>query len=160
SARRWRSISAARPPRRIVSSSPNASASSARSRVCRPTSRPTPNTWKASGVTERALIDTGPLVALYHDADPHHKRCRAALAGPGPPFLTCSPVLPEAAGLLRKRPDGFRAIVDGFRTGVFRLLPLDAEDLPAIADLMLRYEDAGLQFADAALARLADREGI
>jgi predicted nucleic acid-binding protein len=33
-------------------------------------------------------------------------------------------------------------------------------DLPAIAAVMRRYEDAGLQLADAALTHLAEREGI
>jgi predicted nucleic acid-binding protein len=111
-------------------------------------------------VTERALIDTGPLVALYHDEDPYHKQCQAALAGLGPPLLTCYPVLTEAAWLLRKRPDGFRTIVEGFGTGLFTILPLAGDDLPAIAAVMRRYEDVGLQFADAALIHLAEREGI
>ena len=43
---------------------------------------------------------------------------------------------------------------------MFALLPLDADGLPAIAAIMRRYEDAGLQFADAALAHLAERENI
>lgn len=111
-------------------------------------------------MTERALIDIGPRVALYHDGDPHHGRCRAALAALGPPLLTCYPVLAEAAWLLRKRPDGFRAVVAGFTAGLFALLPLTDGDLPAIAAIMRRYEDAALQFADAALAHLAEREGI
>ena len=111
-------------------------------------------------MTEPALIDTGPLVALYHDKDPHHKRCRAALVDLVPPLLTCYPVLTEAAWLLRKRPDGFQRIIEGFGTGMFRLLPLNGDDLPAIATIMSRYEDVGVQFADAALVHLAEREGI
>jgi predicted nucleic acid-binding protein len=43
---------------------------------------------------------------------------------------------------------------------LFSLLPLDDSDLPAIAALMKRYEDAGIQLADAALAHLAERENI
>ncbi len=39
-------------------------------------------------------------------------------------------------------------------------MPLEAADLPAIAAMMQRYEDDGLQFADAALAHLAERENI
>ena len=39
-------------------------------------------------------------------------------------------------------------------------LPLDAADLAAIAAIMHRYRDAGLQLADAALVHLAEREGI
>jgi predicted nucleic acid-binding protein len=111
-------------------------------------------------VTERALIDTGPLVALFHAADPYHQRCRAALAGLAAPLLTCAPVLTEAAWLLRKRPDAFRAVIGGFGSGLFALLPLDGDDLPAVAAVMRRYEDAGLQFADATLVHLAEREGI
>ena len=111
-------------------------------------------------MTERALIDTGPLVALYHAEDPHHSRCRAALAKLSPPLLTCWPVITEAAWLLRKRPDALRAIVDGFANGIFALLPLDGTELAGIAAIMARYESAGVQLADAALAYLADREGI
>jgi hypothetical protein len=107
------------------------------------------------------LIDTGPLVGLYHDGDPHHARCRATLAGLRPPLLTCWPVLTEAAWLLRKRPDAFQAIIRGFDSaGLFEILPLDGEDLAAIAAIMRRYEDARLQLADAALVHLAEREGI
>ena len=111
-------------------------------------------------MTERSLIDTGPLVGLYHDEDPHHARCRAALAQFRPPLLTCWPVLTEAAWLLRKRPDAFQAIVDGFATGLFALPPLDGGDLNGIAAIMARYQSAGIQLADATLAFLADRESI
>jgi predicted nucleic acid-binding protein len=111
-------------------------------------------------VTERALIDTGPLVGLYHDEDPYHVRCRAALAELSPPLLTCWPVLSEAAWLLRKRPGGFRTIIDGFASGLFALLPLDGNDLAGVAAILARYESAGIQLADATMAHLADREGI
>lgn len=111
-------------------------------------------------MTERALIDTGPLVALYHDQDPHHARCRAALAQLAPPLLTAWPVVTEAAWLLRKRPDALRAVFGGFANGLFGLLPLDESDLAVIATILARYETTGIQLADASLAHLADREGI
>lgn len=111
-------------------------------------------------MTERALIDTGPLIALYHEQDPHHTRCRAALDRLAPPLLTGWPVLTEAAWLLRKRPDALKAVFAGFDSGLFGLLPLDADDLAAIAAILARYETTGIQLADASLAHLADREGI
>ena len=43
---------------------------------------------------------------------------------------------------------------------MFALLPLEGDSLAAIAAIMRRYEDAGIQFADAALAHLAERENI
>src|SRR5271166_6064187 len=49
---------------------------------------------------------------------------------------------------------------DGFHGGLFALLPLNTDALPAVAALMKRYESCGLQLADAALAYLAERENI
>jgi predicted nucleic acid-binding protein len=111
-------------------------------------------------VTRRVLIDTTPLVALFSKDDRHHRLCSDALTAIAPPLLTCWPVITEAAWLLRKRPLGLYNLFEGVRGGLFALLPLDADDLPAIAAIMRRYEDTGLQFADAALAHLAEREGI
>jgi uncharacterized protein len=111
-------------------------------------------------VTDRALIDTGPLVAIYSENDADRQRCSHALTKLSPPLLTCWPVLTEAAWLLRKRPDALGQIFDGFASGLFALPPLDADDLAPIAAILRRYEDIGLQLADAALAHLADREGI
>lgn len=43
---------------------------------------------------------------------------------------------------------------------MFEILSLETGDLAGIAAITGRYEDARLQTADAALAQLADREGI
>jgi predicted nucleic acid-binding protein len=112
------------------------------------------------GVAERVLIDTGPIVAILSENDEHHNRCTDALAGLVPPLFTCWPVVTEAAWLLRKRPDTLTRMFDGFAGQFFALLSLDDEDLPAVAAMMKRYESAGLQLADVALAHLAERENI
>lgn len=111
-------------------------------------------------MSERVLIDTGPMVALFSEADAHHLRCRDALTALVPPLLTCWPVLTEAAWLLRTRPDSLHKLFGSFDGGLFALLALDANDLPAIAAWMKRYESSGLQLADATLAHLAERENI
>jgi uncharacterized protein len=111
-------------------------------------------------VTERILTDTGPMVGLFSEDDQHHQRCIDALTAITPPLLTCWPVVTEAAWLLRTRPVSLHQLFSSFDNGLFALLPLDADDLPAIASLMKRYASAGLQFADAALAHLAERENI
>jgi predicted nucleic acid-binding protein len=111
-------------------------------------------------VAERVLIDTGPIVTLLSARDAHHRRCGDATRGLDPPLLTCWPVVTEAAWLLRARPEAVAKLFEGFDGGLFALLPLDADDLPPIAALLRRYRSSGLQLADAALAHLADREGI
>jgi len=111
-------------------------------------------------VSERVLIDTGPIVALFSGDDEHHRRCADALAKLAAPLLTCWPVLTEAAWLLRKRPDTLARVFESFTGGFLALLPLDADDLASIAAVIKRHESARLQLADAALAHLAEREKI
>ena len=109
---------------------------------------------------DRVLIDTGPLVAIFSDEDEHHGRCIEALKALSSPLFTCWPVVTEAAWLLRKRPQSLYRMFGGFDGTFVSFFPLTGDDLTAITAIMRRYEDAGIQFADAALAHLAEREGI
>jgi len=112
-------------------------------------------------VTERRiLLDTGPLVALLAESDSRHSLCVDTFAKLSPPLLTCWPVLTEAAWLLRKQHRPVDRLADAHAAGMFALLPLAGDSLTDIAALMKRYESAGLQFADASLAHLAERENI
>jgi predicted nucleic acid-binding protein len=70
------------------------------------------------------------------------------------------PVPTEAARLLCERPDTLARLFASFDGGSLALLPLEAADLTAVAALMNRYESAGMQLTDAALAHLAERENI
>ena len=108
----------------------------------------------------RILLDTGPLVALLAESDSRHRLCVDTFAKLPPPLLTCWPVITEAAWLLRKQTRPIDRLTDAHAAGMFVLLPLDGDSLTAIAAIMRRYEDAGIQFADAALAHLAERENI
>jgi uncharacterized protein len=108
----------------------------------------------------RVLLDTGPLVALLAEHDAHHGQCVETFTRLSPPLLTCWPVLTEAAWVLRRYPRPADRLHDAQAAGLFDILPLHADDLTAIAEVMRRYEDAGLQLADAALAHLAERESI
>lgn len=108
----------------------------------------------------RVLIDTGPLVAIFSNRDAHHERCVATLSALAPPLVTCWPVLTEVCWLLRQRPATIQKLFDGFRDGLFELLPLDDLALEWIPKFLDRYESAGPQLADAALVYLAEREQI
>lgn len=108
----------------------------------------------------RILLDTGPLVALLAGSDSRHQICVDTFAKLSPPLLTCWPVLTEVAWLLRKQHRPIDRLADAHAAGMFALLPLEDDSLTEIATLMRRYESAALQFADAALAHLAERENI
>jgi predicted nucleic acid-binding protein len=108
----------------------------------------------------RVLLDTGPLVALLAATDSRHRLCADTFATLTPPLLTCWPVLSETAWILRKQPRPLDRIADAHAAGMFDILPLEKGCLAAIAAIMRRYENTGLDLADAAIAHLAEREGI
>ena len=76
------------------------------------------------------------------------------------PLLTCSPVLTEAAWLLRKHPAAVRRLLASVDGRFLKLLPLTEVDLPAITTILARYGNLELQIADACLLHLARREAI
>ncbi len=111
-------------------------------------------------MADRAVVDTGPLVAILRDREADHSRCVAALKTFRPPLLTCWPVLTEAAWLLRHEPGGARALGTLVASGTVRLVELDEQALSWAIGFMERYASANAQLADAALMYLADRERI
>jgi len=106
------------------------------------------------------LFDAGPMVALLRRADQHHARCVAALRRIREPLCTVWPAVTEAMFLLSDRPDAQSALFEKLEIGVIRLLSLDRRDVPRIRELMTKYGDLPMDFTDAALVRLAEREGI
>lgn len=106
------------------------------------------------------LVDAGPLVALVDADDQHHATCVAALQSLREPLATAWPPLVEAMYLLSDQPDAQHAIWEMIERGALTLLPLDAGDIPRIRELMRKYANRPMDLADAALLRLAEREGL
>jgi predicted nucleic acid-binding protein len=106
------------------------------------------------------LVDAGPLVALVDSDDQHHQKCVTALRQIKEPLATVWPALTEALYLLNDLPAGQEAVWDSILRGVIGILPLDVEDIPRIRELMRKYRDRGMELADAALIRTAERENV
>lgn len=106
------------------------------------------------------LVDAGPLVALVDADDQFHKRCVAALKVLREPLVTVWPPVTEAMYLLGDLPEAQDALWEMLARGVLQLLPLDLADVPRIRELMIKYADRPMDLADAALVRVAEREGI
>ena len=106
------------------------------------------------------LVDAGPLVALVDADDQFHKKCVATLKGLREPLVTIWPPVTEAMYLLGELPKAQEALWEILARGVLLLLPLDVADVPRIRELMSKYADRPMDLADAALIRVAEREGI
>lgn len=106
------------------------------------------------------LVDAGPLVALLHRDDRNHERCVRALRSLRAPLATAWPVLTEAMYLLGFSWEAQDALWEMVDSRVLRLMALDADDGPRMRELMRKYRDLPMDLADAALVRLAEREGL
>jgi len=102
------------------------------------------------------IVDTGPLVALFHARDEHHEAAKAVLESSPAVLVTTWPVITEACHFLGQA--GKRALLTFIRRGALRLETLSVEDVPALDDLLARY--ARMDFADATLVLIAEKTGI
>lgn len=106
------------------------------------------------------LVDASALIALLDRADRNHAACKNALAATDESLLTVVPAVTEAMHLLAGTPPAQDAILDMIDDGVLTLAELGKEDLRRVKTLMRKYRDLPMDFADAALVRVAEREKI
>jgi hypothetical protein len=106
------------------------------------------------------LLDTGPLVALLHRGDRAHERCADVLRGFRGTLIATEPVLTEALHLLRRFTGAAAACLEFFEQGGAILVPQTRDSLARCRELMARYADAPMDFADATLVALAEEMNL
>lgn len=105
------------------------------------------------------LVDTGPLVALVYRNDAHHRRCVEATRSFRDALGTVWPVVTEAMYLLDFSLEAREGVWQFLESGEIDVLDLGVGDIGRIRDLMRKYRDLPMDFADAALVRVGEREG-
>ena len=111
-------------------------------------------------VTAKGLIDTGAIIALVDRNDRWHERCRAVLAHLPLPLATSAAVLTELFHLVGENRREVAAAWRFMRSGAVTVLSIDDDDMAALQVLMTRYADRPMNFADATLVHLAERESL
>ena len=106
------------------------------------------------------LVDAGPLVALLDRADAEHETCVAALKALRHPLFTVWPAFTEAMYLLRGSWQAQKSLWSRLETSALELAPLDERDSPRMRELMEKYRNLPMDLADAALVRVAERDGF
>ncbi len=105
-----------------------------------------------------ALVDTGPLVALFVRNDPDHVRVTAWLREFRGKLLTTWPVLTEVCHFLS--PEVALRFLRWVESGGAGLIELPADELAAVIRSMEKYLDRPMDLADASLVWLAGRSGV
>ena len=106
------------------------------------------------------LVDAGALIARLDETDTHHSRCLAALKQIREPLATVMPAVTEAMHFLSSVAGGCDILCDMLADGAVQLLHVDPADMPRIKQLMQKYRDRPMDFADAALVCVAERENL
>lgn len=106
------------------------------------------------------LVDAGALIALLDRSDANHAACVAALRDLSDPLLTVMPAVTEAMHLLSGVPRAQDAIFDMIDDDVVAVAKIGIADLRRMKTLMRKYRDLPMDFADAALVRMAERERL
>ncbi len=106
------------------------------------------------------LIDTGAMVAILDRNDEWHGACVEALSSLRLPFATTAAVLAELFHLVGDDPHGPSSAWAFLRSGAVVLAPVEERDLPHLESLMKRYADRPMDFADATLVHIAERESL
>ena len=114
----------------------------------------------AAGVT---LTDTGPLVGLVDQDDPHHQDAAATLRRlPKVPLLTTWPCLTEAMYLLYRAAgySGQEALWRFVERGSLQLHVPGEEEWRRMQELMSIFRDAPMDMADASVVTAAEALGL
>lgn len=107
-----------------------------------------------------ALVDTSAFYAFLDINEPSHERCRLAFAEAPLPLVTTPAVLTELFHLVIRRRRDQRAAWRMLRNGRVQVRSMEQADLPALEALMTRYADRPMDFADATLVHVAERNGL
>lgn len=105
-------------------------------------------------------LDTSALFALLNRRDPDHESVTQALLADRGPYLVPTGILAEIGYLIEQRLglDILDAFLADLEQRAFLLEPPD-EDLARVRELVRRYADLPLGFADAAVIACAERHG-
>ena len=105
-----------------------------------------------------ALVDTGPLVALFVRNDPDHQRVTAWLRGYRRQLLTTWPVLTEVCHFLR--PQVQLSFLRWIGAGGATVIDVPGDELSGITRMMEKYADRPMDLADASLVWLAGHSSV
>ncbi len=107
-----------------------------------------------------ALIDTGAILALLDRSDRWHEPCKNSFQQLRLPLLTSEAVLTELFHLAGDSRAEMEAAWKFVRSGALVVGTIEDAELPQLHSLMSRYWDRPMDFADATLVHLANRESL
>ena len=107
-----------------------------------------------------AIIDAGPLIALFDASDKYHSNITSFLKKYKGQLLTTLPVITEATHLLDFDIQAQKNLLKWIEMGGVQLFDINVSHIKKIIDLMDKYSDRPMDFADSTLVALAEELNI
>jgi predicted nucleic acid-binding protein len=107
-------------------------------------------------VAGELLLDTGALVSLLDRSQRRHRELAEFFSAWAGPVVSSEAVLTEATHLLSRVRRGPESCLDFFLRGGATLVPSSQASLSRCMQLMRKFEDRPMDFADATLVVLAE----
>jgi predicted nucleic acid-binding protein len=108
----------------------------------------------------RAIIDTGPWVALIDRSESRHAECVRWLKNFSGSLYSTEAVLTEVLYILNFSMTAQGAALDFVLKSVVEIVPSNNDSLKKTKSLMKKYADLPMDFADATIVVLAAETGI
>lgn len=102
------------------------------------------------------LIDTGAFVALLDRSEAKHADCVAVLSQWTGSILTTEAVVTETMHLIGPAWRPQKACLEFFLRGAFLLIPSSRATLQRVTELMEKYQDVPMDYADGTLVALGE----
>jgi predicted nucleic acid-binding protein len=106
------------------------------------------------------ILDTGPFVALLDRSEQRHEACKAFFSEMSGHLVTTEPVLTEAVYLLGPSFPAQKAALEFVLKGGAEVAPLKQDSIRRSMQLMEKYRDVPMDFADATLVALAEERRV
>jgi len=106
---------------------------------------------------KKILIDSGPLVALFDASDQYHQSSLEFLKYNQYPLVTTLASITEVLFLLDFSRNAQADFLEWIYRGAVEIYPLELAAIKRIKQLMLKYSDLPMDFADACLVYLAEK---
>ncbi|MDF3820763.1 PIN domain-containing protein [Leptospira sp. 96542] len=107
-----------------------------------------------------ALIDSGPIIALFNSKDKFHKPTLKFLKSYNGELVSSWPVITEVGYLLSFSVGAQSDFLEWIERGSIKIIDLNIEDLKYIKNRMKKYSDLPMDLAVASLMCISEKLGI
>ena len=106
---------------------------------------------------KRILMDSGPLIALFNRSDRYHAASIAFIKSNRAQLITTLASITETLHLLGFNRNAQTDFLTWVNAGAVTIEPITAVDLLRIKELIIKYSDLPMDFADACLVFLGEK---